>query len=85
VSIWGWLDRKLSRVTSTGEYIPEIDGLRFVAILPVVILHLTYWVLKARLHAPPDLEKLKQGDGLLTLVATFGLGVPLFFVISVSF
>ena len=29
-----------SRVTSSGRFIPEIDGLRFVAIVTVVMLHL---------------------------------------------
>ena len=32
---------RLSRITSGGKFIKEIDGLRFVAILPVVMYHLT--------------------------------------------
>ena len=35
------LPQRLSRVTSGGKFIKEIDGLRFIAILPVVIYHLT--------------------------------------------
>ncbi len=30
---------RLHRITSSGKYIPEIDGLRFVAILSVVLFH----------------------------------------------
>ena len=30
----------LSRITSSGNFIPEIDGLRFVAIVSVVLFHL---------------------------------------------
>ena len=32
--------RSLRRVTTTGQYIPEIDGLRFVAILAVILYHI---------------------------------------------
>src|SRR5215470_18752753 len=35
-----WLAGKLSRVTSSGELIPEIDGLRFIAISTVLFHHL---------------------------------------------
>lgn len=35
------LPNRLSRITSGGKFIKEIDGLRFVAILPVVMYHLT--------------------------------------------
>jgi len=38
-SLGDWLADRLSRVTSSGEFIPEIDGLRFIAILAVVTLH----------------------------------------------
>lgn len=37
-----WLWRKLGRVTSGGALIPQIDGLRFVAIVAVVAFHLHY-------------------------------------------
>src|SRR5262249_23087316 len=35
----GWLAERLSRVTSSEPLIPEIDGLRFVAILGVIVFH----------------------------------------------
>jgi len=30
----------LRRITSSGNFIPEIDGLRFIAILSVVLFHI---------------------------------------------
>jgi peptidoglycan/LPS O-acetylase OafA/YrhL len=39
-STFDWLANKLSRVTSSGEFIPEIDGLRFIAISTVIFHHL---------------------------------------------
>ncbi len=35
------LPEKLARITSGGKIIREIDGLRFLAIFPVVIQHLS--------------------------------------------
>jgi peptidoglycan/LPS O-acetylase OafA/YrhL len=35
------LPQRLSRITSGGKFIKEVDGLRFVAIFPVVLYHLT--------------------------------------------
>ncbi len=37
-----WLWRKLGRVTSGGALIPQIDGLRFVAIMAVLLFHMHY-------------------------------------------
>ena len=31
------------RITSSGKFIPEIDGLRFIAITGVVLFHLNYY------------------------------------------
>jgi peptidoglycan/LPS O-acetylase OafA/YrhL len=73
----GFLAR-FSRVTGSGAFIPEIDGLRFLAIALVVLFHLTVGLAikaPATYTAPP-------GD-LLALVASQGYhGVELFFVIS---
>lgn len=64
----------LSRITSSGTFIPEIDGLRFVAIAAVVAFHI-YEYLITRLGMSP-----------LGVVGNAFLhgnrGVPLFFVIS---
>lgn len=34
-----YLIKKLTRETSSGSYIPEIDGLRFIAISTVILFH----------------------------------------------
>jgi peptidoglycan/LPS O-acetylase OafA/YrhL len=63
-----WLDG-FRRITTSGEFIPEIDGLRFIAISVVVIRHVSvliaYWL-------PCEEGLLKYGRN----------GVELFFVIS---
>lgn len=66
---------RLSRATSSGRFIPEIDGLRFVAIGAVVAYHLGDFVRTKTGHA--------WGDSALSLFLSHGyFGVPLFFVIS---
>jgi peptidoglycan/LPS O-acetylase OafA/YrhL len=64
----------LSRITSGGRLIPEIDGLRFVAIISVVAFHIAEY-----LHARLGID----APGLLgTALGNGARGVPLFFVIS---
>src|SRR5579872_4562236 len=70
--------RALSRETSSGRFIPEMDGLRFAAIGMVVLFHLNgYLTAKSRLFYPtPPTDWLAQA-------AYVGFhGVELFFVIS---
>jgi peptidoglycan/LPS O-acetylase OafA/YrhL len=68
------------RVTSNGLLIPEIDGLRFVAILSVFIYHLAGDVLR---HAdPPYGLAVSQADWFFRFTQKLDFGVPLFFVIS---
>ncbi len=65
---------RLSRISSSGRYIPEIDGLRFVAIASVVLFHLSCFAVHQTKIVPRD---------PVYLVASIGsFGVPLFFVIS---
>jgi peptidoglycan/LPS O-acetylase OafA/YrhL len=75
-----WLLRQLSRETSSGRFIPEMDGLRFVAITMVILFHLNgYLVAKWPLHHPgfpPQSSWLAQ-----TALVGFR-GVDFFFVIS---
>ena len=70
--------RGLSRETSSGRFIPEMDGLRFVAISMVILYHLNgYLMAKTAFYehaAAPD---------WLGRIALVGFhGVELFFVIS---
>lgn len=69
----------LSRRTTSGQFIPEIDGLRFASIALVVLFHLSgYTVGKS---APFQFATLT--DSLLAHVAATGhYGVQLFFIIS---
>ena len=64
----------LQRITSTGNFIPEIDGLRFLAIISVLIFHLNGFLLN------------KLNIGTDTIIPSFFkngyLGVEVFFVIS---
>ena len=65
---------KLTRITSGGKFIPEIDGLRFVAIASVVAFHIYEYLLTkagAVSNGYPGIA-LRNGQR----------GVPLFFVIS---
>lgn len=66
------------RITSSGSFIPEIDGLRFIAIVSVVLFHLSNFL---------TLKIVNQADTLdypfLKHLLSHGhLGVPLFFSIS---
>jgi peptidoglycan/LPS O-acetylase OafA/YrhL len=66
------------RVTANGAFIPEIDGLRFIAIFAVVVFHLAAGlaIKSAAAYAPPQ-------NGFAGTVAWHGFrGVELFFVIS---
>lgn len=68
------------RVTTSGGYVPEIDGLRFVAIAAVVGLHVWgYWTHQAGRTYPAmtGLDRLVEKT-----IALGGYGVHLFFMIS---
>ncbi len=69
----------LGRITSSGRFIPTVDGLRFVAILSVVLYHLDDYLL----HKSSAFSAAEAKDSLLhRILACGGCGVPLFFVIS---
>jgi peptidoglycan/LPS O-acetylase OafA/YrhL len=69
----------LRRSTSHSEFIPVIDGLRFLAILPVVLHHLAERVL--RIAESEHLTTISD-YALMNLFSTARLGVELFFGIS---
>jgi peptidoglycan/LPS O-acetylase OafA/YrhL len=67
----------LRRHTSSGLYLPELDGLRFVAILSVFIYHLAGDVVR---HNPTGVPE--PTSYFYALTQQLNLGVPLFFAIS---
>jgi peptidoglycan/LPS O-acetylase OafA/YrhL len=72
--------RALSRETTSGRFIPEMDGLRFVAIAMVVLFHLNgFLMVKTSFyeHGP-----IAQRDWLCRVALVGSHGVELFFVIS---
>ncbi len=73
----GVLSRYLSRRTSGRQVIPEIDGLRSVAIVSVVLFHAA-WTFRQNL----ELQVGEVGGLLDTILFTGSYGVPVFFVIS---
>ena len=77
-----WLAGKLSRVTSTREFIPEVDGLRFLALLPVLLLHSATHFLIWRGWSDSS-GNWTVGHGMVLRTIGIGaFGVQVFFVIS---
>ena len=72
------MNLSLRRITSGGNYIPEIDGLRFIAIASVVIYH-TYVQTDVRVvlgGMPFWVEHLRRGVELFFIISGFILGLP---------
>jgi peptidoglycan/LPS O-acetylase OafA/YrhL len=80
------------RITRNGAFIPEVDGLRFIAILSVIFLH-TFFEQLNRTAMGPTLDQLASRTtlppvdvgnlhGLFRLLGHGGYGVELFFAIS---
>jgi peptidoglycan/LPS O-acetylase OafA/YrhL len=69
---------RFQRVTSSGKFISEIDGLRFIAIGTVVLFHCA-----AGLAVKSPAVFTDPGGGLIGGIARYGYhGVELFFIIS---
>jgi peptidoglycan/LPS O-acetylase OafA/YrhL len=69
---------QLRRITSSGNFIPEIDGVRFIAIAMVVIQHLHERVLRCVSNQYTEVE----GSSLDHILSSGGLGVMIFFSLS---
>lgn len=67
------------RITSSGSFIPEIDGLRFIAIASVVIMHTSIYIM---LKDKTDYLDSFDFKSLGKMLHHAMLGVPLFFAIS---
>ncbi|OGE85640.1 MAG: hypothetical protein A2Y39_01280 [Candidatus Delongbacteria bacterium GWF2_40_14] len=67
------------RITSSGGFIPEIDGLRFIAITSVVLFHLSEFLKVKDINQYADTI---DYSFLKHIVSHGHLGVPLFFAIS---
>jgi peptidoglycan/LPS O-acetylase OafA/YrhL len=79
LSLWRSLPERLSRVTSGGKIISEIDGFRFLAIFPVVVNHLAQRIERYATHPfDPPLNE----DPYFFWASRGYVGVYVFFVIS---
>jgi peptidoglycan/LPS O-acetylase OafA/YrhL len=70
---------RFSRETSTGKFIPQLDGLRFIAIIMVVLFHLNGYVAS---YSPVAFSTRPEQDGLSRLLVHGHYGVQFFFIIS---
>jgi peptidoglycan/LPS O-acetylase OafA/YrhL len=68
----------LRRITTSGRFIPEVDGIRFIAIGAVILFHLNGYMLARVADAYPD-----HSTSWLARLALHGdYGVQLFYVLS---
>ena len=74
-TFWSAVHSRLSRVTSSGAFIPEVDGLRFIAIGSVVLYHIHAYCLQHGAVVP-------SSTWFSRLFINGQRGVQLFFVIS---
>ena len=70
---------QLRRITTTGRWVPQVDGLRFVAIVSVVCFHILGQTVA---HALTPVVIQPRYRGLESLIGNGDRGVSLFFVIS---
>lgn len=88
LSFSDWLAQKLSRVTSSGDLIPEIDGLRFLAIASVLLHHTMSIYLRESGRSAVEVQSqsvwaaASSQSWLVPLAYSGHFGVNLFFAIS---
>lgn len=80
---WRWLVARLTRVTSRGDYIPALDGMRWLAMALVFLQHFQLAIVSTTLDrsVTPDaglrtLYDLRVGVELFFVISGFILGVP---------
>lgn len=73
------MNLSFKRITSSGGFIPEIDGLRFIAIASVVIMHASVYIMIKDETEYVDVFNFKL---LAEILHHAMLGVPIFFAIS---
>jgi peptidoglycan/LPS O-acetylase OafA/YrhL len=66
------------RITNHKRFIPQIDGLRFVAISSVVMVHIWDSLERGAVHPPFSIDGdiAKRGVELFFVISGFILGVP---------
>lgn len=79
ISTLNSIHSKLTRITSGGKLIREIDGLRFMAILPVLIQH---YAERFERNVPLKVVPGSLDDNVSFVASRGFLGVYIFFVIS---
>ncbi|MEL7422859.1 MAG: acyltransferase [Bacteroidota bacterium] len=73
------LAQRLSRITSSGNYIAEVDGLRFMAIMPVLLQHLSE---RTQRYSAVDWASPLASDPVAFWASRGTIGVFIFFAIS---
>jgi peptidoglycan/LPS O-acetylase OafA/YrhL len=81
------ITKSFARVTSSIAYIPQIDGLRAIAMLMVLVHHVVSIYLEdthrlGTQHLPDDWNKIALLSPLVNWILNLGIGVPIFCVIS---
>lgn len=74
-----WVLHRCSRITSSGALIPEIDGLRFLAITAVLLYHTSAYTL---IKGGARMAKLAEGSLVYSALSQGHYGVQFFFIIS---
>ena len=67
------------RVTSSGKYYPEIDGIRFIAIITVIFYHIAG---SYKAYMPEEVTIHPDGQVEFNLIHNTKRGVQIFFVLS---
>ncbi|MCU0679646.1 MAG: acyltransferase family protein, partial [Planctomycetes bacterium] len=81
MNIFSRILNRLTRITSRGDFIPEIDGLRFLAILQVLLLHCFTFIMVKAPNGSYE-ERVLDYPFLKAVLGNGGSGVLLFFAIS---